>query len=334
MLFILGLFNFRLDVSRHLCYWPQMDDADKLVLHLCVPVITLLFVIVLSKLVVRYPNCCFSKHVKAPFRAICTITVLCYTGITSECLRILHPAVVGGKTVLYVSGSTEFFSGKHAVYGSIALLFIVFFVVPFPLVLMFRPFFTRKLQPVFNLNRLKPMFDVLQSCFKDQHRSFAAFYFVCRLVVLMIATYVPSGPVKRSLLEVACLVILFIFSYVRPYKRARNVKEGEPSYDWVNKTDALLLLNLSVMAVLSTATENDKIQPSSKEAFSVLVQLLAYGPLLVLVSYVCRKNKERCWTECCDYNRDEEIPPLSDTVTYVAVTGALNIRNRSSDQFD
>lgn len=334
MRFILNLFNFRLYTGSHLCYWTKMDNADKLFVHLCVPVITLLFVIVLSKLVVRYPNCCFSRHVKAPFRAMCTITVLCYTGITSECLWILHPAVVGGKTVLYFSGSTEFFSGKHAVYGSIALLFIVFFVVPFPLVLMFRPFFTRKLQPVFNLNRLKPIFDVLQSCFKDQHRSFAAFYFVCRLVVLVIATYVPAGPVKRSLLEVACLMILLIFSYLRPYKRARNVKEGQPSYDWVNKSDAFLLLNLSVIAVLSTATENDNIQARSKEAFSVLVQVLAYAPLVVLVLYVCRKNKERCWTECCDYNREEEPPPISDTVTYMAVSGTLNIKNRSSDEFD
>lgn len=331
MFFLLKLFNFRLYIGTHLCYWSGMDYADKVFIQLCVPFLTLVVVLILSKLVARYPNCCFSRRVKAPFRAICTISVLCYTGITSACLRILQPAVVGGKTVLFVSGSTEFFSGKHAAYGSIALLFVVFFVVPFPLVLMFRPFFTRCLHPVFNLNRLRPIFDVLQNCFKDKHRSFAAFYFVCRLVVLVIATYVPSGPVKRSLLEVACVMILFVFSYLRPYKRAKNVKEGEPSYDWVNKSDALLLLNLCVMAVFSSATENDNIQSHHRESLSVLVHILAYVPLLVLVSYVYRKTKARCWNEWCDYDREEVLPPISETVTYRPASGDVNVGNRASD---
>lgn len=226
MLFIINLFNFRLYIGSHLCYWSHMDYADKLFIQLCFPVFTLFIVLLLSKLVAKYPDCCFSRRVKAPFRAICTISVLCYTGITSECLQLLQPAVIGNKTVLYLSGSTGFFSGKHAAYGTIALLFSVLFVVPFPLVLMFRPYFTRWLQPVFNLNRLKPIFDVLQNCFKDQHRSFAAFYFVCRLVVLVIATYVPSGPVKRSLLEVTCVMFLFIFSYLRPTSKPRTLKKA------------------------------------------------------------------------------------------------------------
>lgn len=323
MFFIISLFNFRVRIGTHFCFLPYMDYADKLFIELCNPVLALLAVVILAKLVGKYPNWCFSRRVRAPFRAICTISVLCYTGITLACLRILHPVVIGDKTVLFISGSTEFFRGKHAAYGSIAVLFIVFFVVPFPLILMFRPFFTRILKPVFNLNRLKPIFDVLQSCFKDQHRWFAAFYFVCRLVVLVIATYVPSGPVKRSLLEVTCITILFIFAYLRPYKRSVQGKEDEKTYAWENKSDAVLLLNLSMMAVFSSATDNDNIQEHNKAALTVLIQIMAYGPLVVLIWFMYRKARAHCGSGWCKDDEDPELPPLSETVTYAATTGAI-----------
>ena len=332
MLFILNFFNFNLYVGSPVCYWAHMDDADKLFLGLCSALIPLVMAIVLSKLAVKYPNYCISRRVKAPFRAICTITVLCYTGITSECLELLHPAVIGGKTVLYLSGETDFFGGKHAVYGGIALLFVVFFVLLFPLVLIFRPYVTRCLQPVFNVNRVKPIFDVLQSPFKDQHRSFAAFYFVSRLVVLVIATYVTSGPIKRSLLETTCIAILFIFTRVRPYKRSRDVKEGEPSFDWFNKVDAFLLLNLCLMAVLSTAIDDDIQSHYKVPALAVVVQILAYAPLLALVLSVYRNTKERCWREWCDYNGDGDLPPISDTVPNMIASG--KVENSYSDSFD
>lgn len=318
MLFILRLVNFRLWIGTHFCFSSHLDYADKLFFQLLTPAFVLFAVVALAKLVGRFPNWCFSRRVKAPFRAICTITVLCYTGITSACLDILNPAVIGDRTVLYISGETQFFRGKHAVYGSIAVLFLVFFVVPFPLILMFRPFFTRCLQPVFNLNRFKPIFDVLQSCFKDQHRWFAAFYFICRLVVLLIATYVPFGPVKRSLLEVTCITILFIFSYVRPYKKPEQGKETEASrYVLANRSDALLLWNLSLMAAFSSATENDNIQESHKDALRVLIQIMAYGPFALKAWFLYTKTSARCVSEWC--KDDEDLADLpSETVVYKA----------------
>ena len=321
MFFILNLVNFRLWIGIHFCFSSHLDYADKLFFDLLTPAFVLFAVVALAKLVGKYPNWCFSRRVKAPFRAICTITVLCWTGITSSSLEILHPAMIGDKTVLYMSGHTEFFRGKHAVYGSIAVLFLVFFVVPFPLMLMFRPFFTRCLQPVFNLNRFKPIFDVLQSCFKDQHRWFAAFYFICRLVVLLIATYVPSGPVKRSFLEVACITILFIFSYVRPYKRSEQGKESEASrYVLANRSDALLLWNLSLMAAFSSATENDDIQEHHKAAFRVLIQIMAYGPFAVKAWFLYKTTRARCSSEWC--KADDEDLDASVTVVYKPALGA------------
>ena len=326
MFFILNLVNFRLWIGTHFCFSSHLDYADKLFFELLTPAFVLFAIVALAKLVGKYPNWCFSRRVKAPFRAICTITVLCYTGITSACLAILHPALIGDKTVLYSGGRTEFFRGKHAVYGSIAVVFLVFFVVPFPLILMFRPYFTRCLQPVFNLNRFKPVFDVLQSCFKDRHRWFAAFYFICRLIVLLITTYVPSGPIRRSLVEVTCITILFIFSYVRPYKRSEQSKEVEASrYVLANRSDALLLWNLSIMAAFSSATESDDIQERHKAALKVLIQIMAYGPFAVKAWFLYMKTKARCGSGWCkdDDDPDRDPPSVSGTVMYKAASGDL-----------
>ena len=129
-----------------------------------------------------YPDWCFSKRVKAPFGAVCTIFVLCYTNITSISLKILHPLKIGDQLVLFQDGAVGFFQGKHIGYGILALLYILIFVIPFPLTLMFRPFITKNCQCLFNLNNLKPVYDSFQGVFKDEYRWCAAFYFVCRLV--------------------------------------------------------------------------------------------------------------------------------------------------------
>ena len=117
-----------------------------------------MLVILLARAAGKHPNWWFSKRVKAaPFRAFCTIFVLCYTDITRISLCILHPAEVKSKIVVYANGNIDFFSGKY----------ILIVVVPFPLVLLFRSSFTRRLFPVLNLNRWKPIFDALQNYFNE-----------------------------------------------------------------------------------------------------------------------------------------------------------------------
>ena len=309
MRFVINVFNFRLTIGARVCVSSNMDDGDKLFIELLIPSLTMLLVILLVKVVGRYPNWCFSRRVKAPFHAICTISVLCYTSVTMMCLSILSPTTVGDKTVLFASGNTEFFRGKHIVYGILAVFLLIFFVLLFPLILMFRPFLTRFLRPVFNLNHLKPMLDVLQNCFKDQYRWFAAFYFVCRLLILIIATYIPPGPVKRSFLEVTCNGILFVFAYLRPYKQSK-----------FNTQDALLLFNLSIITVFSSATVSDSIVPANRSGLTVLVSILAYAPLLVLAFNAFRN----AWKYCQGrrFCRAEEDPPdepvPSETTAWVS----------------
>ena len=319
--FIIGLANFQLKVgSGGICFAEGLDDADKLVIMYALPTFVLVVVVVLAKSVGWYPNWCFSKRVKAaPFRAFCTIVVLCYTDITRISLRILHPALVGDEVVVYAKGSIDYFTGKHIGYGILAILFILVFVLPFPMILLFRPFLTKRLLCLVNLNRWKPIFDALQNCFKDQYRWCAAFYFLCRLLLLAIFTFMSAGPVKRALLESSCVVVLLTIAYLRPYKEARDVKEDEESCEWINMSDTALLVTLTLIAVFSSPIDST-LDKSTWQGLSVFVDVMAYIPLVVLVMVAFRYvRKYREAKKLRELNEPElSVSELSETDTGAA----------------
>ena len=329
--------NIRIGIGDHgFCLAKGLDDADKLMIMYAIPSYVIVVVWLLTKVVGAYPNWCFSKRVKAPFRAICTILVLCYTDITRISLKILDPANVGPKTVVFVNGELDFFhSGKHVGYAIVAIIYILVFVIPFPLILLFRPFLTRGLQPVLNLNRWKPFFDAFQSCLKDEYRWCAAFYFLCRLGILVIHTFMPASSIKRVLLEGICILILVVFAFLRPYKEARDVREDEKSYEWINKSDVVVLTALCLIAVASSPIYSCGTNTSNqKDVLTTVVKILAYIPLLVLLALAYRVLRNYCpgiAERCLPLPQDADtLPVMSETSDTAGSQGATPVISETS----
>ena len=312
--FVIALTNFQIQVGGHgFCLAKNLDDADKVMVMYAMPVYVIVTVVLLAKLVGAFPNWCFSRRVRAPFRGICTILVFCYTDVTYISLRILRFANVGPMTVLFVDGDIDYFSGKHLYYGIVAIFFIVVFVLPFPFFLLFRPFLTNGLRPVLNLNRWNPFFDALQSCFKDQYRWCAAFFFICRLALLLIYTLMPAGPVKRLLLEACCILILLIFAILRPYKEARDVEKDEESYDWMYRSDVVLLTTLSFIAVISSPIDNSCATDNGvKGGFKIILNILSCVPIAVLLVVACCVGR-RYLPACKGPPDDENVAITTET---------------------
>ena len=314
--FFIAFTNIRIHFGDHgFCLAKGLDNADKLMIMYAIPTYVIVVVWLLTKVVGAYPNWRFSKRVKAPFRAVCTILVLCYTDITRISLRILHPAKFGHglKTVVFVNGELDFFhSGKHVGYAIVAIIYILVFVIPFPLILLFRPFLTRGLRPVLNLNRWKPFFDAFQNCLKDEYRWCAAFYFLCRLGILVIDTFMLASSKKRVLLEGICILILAVFTFLRPYKEARDVREDEKSYEWINKSDVVVLTALCLIAVASSPNT-----PNRKDSLKTVVKILAYIPLLVLLALAYRVLRNYCpgiAKRCLPLPQDaDSLPDMSES---------------------
>ena len=319
--FFIAFTNIRIRFGDHgFCLAKGLDNADKLMIMYVIPTYVIVVVWLLTKVVGAYPNWRFSKRVKAPFRAVCTILVLCYTDITRISLRILDPAIFRSlKTVVFVNGELDFFSSrKHVGYAIVAIIYILVFVIPFPLILLFRPFLTRGLRPVLNLNRWKPFFDAFQSCLKDEYRWCAAFYFLCRLGILVIFTFMPASSIKRVLLEGICILILAVFAFLRPYKEARNVREDEKSYEWINKSDVVVLTALCLIAVASSPIYSGCANtPKQKDSLKIVVKILAYIPLLVLLALAYRVLRNYCpgiAKKCLPLPQDaDSLPDMSES---------------------
>jgi len=162
---------------------------------------------------------------------------------------------------------------------------------------------------VLNLNRWKPIFDALQNCFKDRFRWCAAFYFLCRFVLLAISTFVPASAIKRAVLESACVVILLTFAFLRPYKEAADVKEDEESYEWINKSDVALLATLSLIAIFSSPI-NGSLSSNTRLGLKVFVCVLAYIPLMMFGMVAVRIVRQ-----CLEARKLKELnePELSVT---------------------
>ena len=84
-----------------------------------------------------------------------------------------------------------------------------------PLLLLLEPF----LNHIINFTRIKPLLDQFQGCYKDEYRSFAAYYMICRVVIILIIIATPSNPnISQYLLIILNSLISLINLILRPYQ--------------------------------------------------------------------------------------------------------------------
>ena len=283
--FIVSLANWRIP-GVGTCLYAGMNNLDKLGVNYVLPVYVLFLLFVLSKIARCRPGCFVNRNVA---HAFCTLLVLCYTNITMISFTIVHYVPIHGKWVLYADGNIDFIADwkSHLPFTIVACLWILFFVALIPLLLLFTPWFLRHIP---YLNSFRLFFDTFQRCFKVQYRWFAAYYFICRIVILLIALYVPFGPLKRSILEVSSIIIAAICLYLQPYNE---------QYHWLNRLDAVLLTNLCLIVSFSSNVRSD-VTLSVQKGLEATVNALAYVPLVYLFVLVCHHG----WKYCCPKNLD------------------------------
>lgn len=265
--------------------------------------LTCFFVIFVN---VRYPRWFYRRRITRqanPLRPLCTILVLCYFAITGISLELLHPVKIGQSLYLYEDGELKFFEKKDLFYVLVAMFFIVTIVIPVPVFLIFTPSCSKRLAR--RLGNLMPFYDPLQSCFKNQYRSFSAFYFVCRLAVQCIRIWIPDNlvNVKKAYFNTVNVLILSIFLYFQPYKESKPCEDENDfederrhqtryafftsnNYSWLNTTDAVLLTILCVLSVFSSQIPYDKEEDVLH--MWIIIYSLSTLPILLLLFVIVR----------------------------------------------
>ena len=307
--FLVALCNLRIHIAHGICFASGLNNADKLIIMAAVPPVE---IVILKLLTILFPywrralqrlydrlqhsQCCagacrnafmtwlnnfwasFNERGENGFtHAFCTIAVLCYFDITRTSLELLHPAKVGKRTVLFADGNMEFFAnGLHILYGSIAMVLLLV-VFCFPFIFICYTGSNRHFEP-------------LRACYKTGRHHFVAFYLGCRVLLLLISTYVADDPfLKSALLQFWCFLFLFIIAVARPYRESARGNEAENQGEaadenvqnrWINESDLVILTTLGAIVVLGSPISSD-VSKNIGNGLKVCVKILAYVPLVM-----------------------------------------------------
>ena len=326
---IYGAFNFDMFQSDPLsfCLWPNASALDMLAFKYVTIVYALLLVILVIWFMRRFHRftkyfgtCCRITTVKTSIiHGVSAFFILCYSQCLKISLNLLSRYYVGTgyssdmvvPNRVMLNGNIVHFSRAHLPYALPALFCLLTMGIFPPLLLLAYPL-SNKMLAFFHLeeytavnvilqripiNRLKPLLDSFQGCFKDNLRFFAGLYFLYRSIPLLFDTLIPNYSAFYTAVEIFIIVILALHAFFQPYTHRRH-----------NMIDTLLFADLAVINTITyihyfsfsnlTVGRERLMEYITPTAAVQLV--LIYLPLLVAAVYVlvqtwrrgCRKQRK------------------------------------------
>ena len=252
-----------------LCFVKGLSGIDQLFIHYshAVAVSLLLLLIVIAARCSARITLFVSRCI---IRVICLLILLSYTSIASTSLQLLLPLRFTDvkEWYTYSSPHIQYFHGRHALYGVVAVFCQLLVGIGLPLLLLFEPVLNKKI----NLIRIKPLLDQFQGCYKDKYHWFAAYYLICRQVIFLIV-YIFSSNYYDMLfyLQTACVVIAMTHMWFQPYQN-----------ELLNAFDGVMLLLIIMEANIHTV-------PFLKNVTTEIALILVIIPL-ILFSIIAIKN--------------------------------------------
>ena len=303
--FMYRMFNlefFTLD-ELSFCMWEGATTMDVLAVKYITIVYALLLVAVTIMVMKLCTVKCFKLSVKgSTIHGLSAFFVICYAQCTKVTLLVITPARVYRmgfekvEKVVYYQGDLLYMKGEHLRYAIPAVVFLIVFVlVPLILLLVYplcykvfaflrieETRFIRLTCRVIPLEKMKPLFDSFQSCFKDNYRFMAGLYFLYRLAVHVTFVLTDSFTKFYVTVEIELIIMLTIQATTYAYKK-----------HWHNILDILLFANLAAINAMTLhnykrAKEIRKNQSYQREIdiVSGIQTFLIYLPLIYIVWYI------------------------------------------------
>ena len=198
-----------------LCFVRNRSGIDQELIHyvhpLAVTIITLM-ICLLAKVSQR-----FSLFISGGIiHTVCFLLLLSYTSVTTTSLLLLRSLRFDNmdKVYTYLSPDIEYCHGRHLPYFIVAVFCTIVIVIGLPLLLLLEPFLNHRI----NFTKIKPILDQFQGCYKDKYRFFAAYYMICRILIMVIIVANPLNYVAIQFSLVTTLVLLASIQLtIRPY---------------------------------------------------------------------------------------------------------------------
>ena len=305
---IYGIFNINFFAVFPFCFWEGATIMDALAFKY----VTTMFVMVLIAVIViamkfvsmntqgSLKYCHKAKALiswrkdSAVIHGISTFLIICYGQYTRVSFFILTMTYLQGKPgvksiPVTFYGGLPYLSNAHLVYAIPAIICTTFLVILPPLLLLLYPLVPYLLSwcglnehPVVNkllelmcINRLIPLFDSFQSCYKDKMRFYAGLYFLYRMAAFLAHTHSEQLPPVF-----VAVLILGIHSVLHPYNSWKH-----------NALDALIFLDIAIISTMSEMIRTSLITESDYSILHLKIVQLAfiYLPLITLIFVILVK---------------------------------------------
>ena len=291
-----------------LCFVKGLSGIDQLFIHYshAVGVSLLLLMIVVAA---RWSGRVTSFVSRCIIPVICLLILLSYTSIVSTSLQLLQPLRFTDvkEWYTYSSPNIQYFHGRHAVYGVVAITCELFVGIGLPLLLLLQPFLSRKI----NFIRIKPLLDQFQGCYKDKYRCFAAYYLICRQVIFAIVlTSNRSYYDTAFYLQAASIIIAGIHIWIQPYR-----------HPLLNGLDGIVLL---LMILANSYVYMNNWLTIVLEIITLMLPLIFF--LVVFISKgicSCRKKEYHHRYRYVNINNDDvddEVAAEENIIRFVSLT--------------
>ena len=308
----------------HLCLSENMSGIDQQFMHYIHPLaisVILIFICWLARKSKRL-SMCISRGI---IRAICFLLLLSYTSMATTSLLLMRSLtfVNVDNFYTYLSPNIQYFHGRHLVYGIIAIIFGLLIVIGLPLLLLLEPFLNGKI----NFVKIKPLLDQFQGCYKDKYRWFAAYYMICRLIMIsVIIANLSETFISRYLLIAATTTMALIHLLVRPY-----------TDDILNMCDGAILQLMILVTVLPLFEYFDTPDSSLIIGIAFVLVILPLVQFIVMKVFTSKqtlmKITKKTIKKFSSQNLRQKNVPISsvacNTPTFVSLTIDDNMRRNA-----
>ena len=295
------------------CFFSNINPLLNYSLHFLGPFI-IAVVLLSTVLLARYYPRQFLSLQGSPVQAICLLILLSFWSVSDTCIQLLKPTTTlrGVKEwrVALQPNIQYLKESYHIVTWIISIVLFVFLLVPFILLLFLSPLLRRK----FNLTRIQPLLDAFQSCYDDKFRWYSGVYLLSWIILNINMPY--------YLTEIILVAVGTLHFMIQPYK-----------YRWLNIVDTLLLVDLNMLAFLTSADSPNSIHKETVPISYILVVLpltyITIGGVWIISVIVIKWFQNKMSTgkntneEMVKLLEDEEVVDSGDRDIHIGVNSTV-----------
>ena len=278
------------------CFEEEVSEFDLHFIHYTHPLAVSVIIVIICQAARKSFK--FSSFIsRGIISTVCFFFLLSYSSVATTSLLLLRSLTFDNvdKIYTYLSPDIEYCHGRHIPYFIVAVLCILVIVIGLPLLLLLEPFLNHKI----NFTRMKPLLDQFQGCYKDKYRCFAAYYMICRLVIILIVISIPSSnDLLQFLIIFSCSALAYIPTLFKPYNhKILNFFDG-------------LILQFMVLATLIPLAENVSQQLSTA---TIIIIIIAPSILFIVLELIVHKETIKTITTKMTANfKTQQVPTTTD----------------------